>query len=177
MRHRRHLTVAIAAGALAAGMAVWSSAGAPATWAGEPRPAPPAGDALAFMAGCWEQRDGARLIEEHWLAPRGGGLLGMARTTRNDTLLEFEFTRIASRGDTLVFIAQPSGRPPTEFRASRINARAVTFENPASDFPQRVMYRAAGADSLLARIEGTHQGRVHGIDFPYVRVACAGSAR
>lgn len=175
MSSRRRL--ALIAGALVAG------AGAVAARVSDARavasPAPTA--ALAFMAGCWEQRTGARLVEEHWLAPRAGGLLGMARTTRNDTLLEFEFTRIVARGDTLVFIAQPSGRPPTEFRASSVREGAVTFENLANDFPHRVTYRAAGsagsADSLIARIEGTHAGRVHGIDFPFARVACPGGAR
>ena len=51
------------------------------------------------------------------------------------------------------------------------------FENAAHDFPQRVGYRVAGGDSLLAWIEGTRDGQVRRIEFPYRRVACPGAAR
>ena len=36
------------------------------------------------------------------------------------------------------------------------------------------MYRAIGADSLGARIEGVRGGTLRGIDFPMQRVRCAG---
>jgi hypothetical protein len=133
--------------------------------------------ALAWLAGCWAQVSGSRVVEEHWLAPRAGVMLGLGRTVRGDTLREYEFTRIYERGDTLVYAAQPSGQPPAEFRALMPTGRAVTFENAAHDFPQRVIYRAAaGSDSLLARIEGTIGGRARSVDFPYRRVSCTGPA-
>jgi hypothetical protein len=132
---------------------------------------------LAWMAGCWEQHSGTRLVEEHWLAPRAGVMLGLGRTVRGDTLREYEFTRIYARGDTLVYAAQPSGQPAAEFRALPLTERAVTFENLSHDFPQRVIYRAAaGQDSLLASIEGSIGGQTRRVDFPYARVACPGLA-
>jgi hypothetical protein len=151
-------------------LAMHSAAGAQAAG---PRPT----ERLNWLAGCWERRKGPTLVEEHWLAPRAGVLMGMGRTVRGDSLREYEFTRIYERGDTLVYAAQPSGQAPAEFRALPSAERAVTFENPAHDFPQRVIYRAAaGSDSLLARVEGTIGGRVRGNDFNYRRVACAGPA-
>jgi hypothetical protein len=132
------------------------------------------GDAsrLRWLAGCWQQRSGALLIEEQWLAPRAGVLLGLSRTTRGDSLVGYEYMRIFARGDTLRFAAQPSGQPPVEFVARVATAREVVFENTANDFPQRVRYRAVGADSLRARIEGAGGGEVRGLDFPFARVAC-----
>lgn len=47
----------------------------------------------------------------------------------------------------------------------------VTFENPAHDFPRRIIHRRVGADSLVARVEGVRSGRAHGVDFAYRRVA------
>ena len=82
----------------------------------------------------------------------GGNLLGISRTTRGDSLAGFEFMRIHGRGDTLIFAAQPSGQPPADFFATLVGDRDVLFENPAHDFPQRIRYRAVGADSRsLAR--------------------------
>ena len=134
-----------------------------------PHVAPP-----AWLAGCWERRSGNRLVEEQWIAPRGGMMLGMGRTTRGDSVVEFEHTRIYTLGDTLVFAATPSGQRPAEFRAVGPVGDEVRFENPAHDFPQRVIYRRAGTDSLIARVEGTRGGQARGFDFAYRRAACAG---
>ena len=127
---------------------------------------------LAWLAGCWQLRAGPRLTEEQWLAPRGGTMLGVSRTTRGDTLREYEFLRIREAGDTLVYVASPSGQATTEFRASAVTDGLVTFENPAHDFPQRIVYRRVGADSVIARIEGTMRGQARGVDFPFARVRC-----
>lgn len=142
-------------------------------------------DRLGWMAGCWSYRDTrGRLVEEQWSAPRAGVMFGYSRTTRarpdaaGDTLLLFETSRISETPDGgLVFAANPSGQQPDEFRwagnATALDS-AVTFENPAHDFPQRVRYRRgrATADSLIARVEGARGGAVRGIDFPYARARC-----
>lgn len=131
--------------------------------------------ALRWLAGCWESRSDGTIIEEHWLAPAAGILLGVSRTRRGEALVGYEFMRIHSRGDSLVFAANPSGQDPAEFVAPSANDREVVFENLKHDFPQRVRYRAIGADSLAARIEGLREGELRGVDFRYRRVACPGS--
>ncbi len=108
------------------------------------------------------------------MSPRGGVMLGMARTVRGDSLVEWEAMRIEARGDTLVFVAQPWGQGLTEFRSTSVSDDAVVFENPLHDFPQRVIYRHAAGDSLHARIEGVRTGEERGIDFRMSRAECAG---
>lgn len=108
------------------------------------------------------------------MTPRGAVMLGTSRTTRNDSVVEWEQIRIAREGDTIFFHAQPSGQPAASFRLTGMTATSVTFENPAHDFPQRIIYRSPGRDSLIARIEGTANGRARGVDFPYARVRCPG---
>jgi hypothetical protein len=136
-----------------------------------PTPGAPTGE-LRWLAGCWERRSGTLLIEEQWTVPRAGVLLGVSRTTRGDSLIGFEFMRIHSRGDTLIFAAQPSGQAAAEFSGRSPAAGSVVFENAAHDFPQRIHYRATGADSLHARIEGMQQGQLRGVNFPYARASC-----
>lgn len=133
-------------------------------------------DRLGWLAGCWEGTLGSGAsYEEAWLAPRGGTVIGMARMTRAGRTLSFEFMRIGpnEHGD-LVYSAQPSGRPATDFPAIDISVNAATFENPEHDFPQRIRYRFTPPDELLARIEGQRDGQAGGIDFPLRRVTCAG---
>ncbi len=129
----------------------------------------------SWMSGCWEQQSGAVTIEEFWMAPRGGVMLGMGRTSKGDAVVEFEHLRIFLRGDSLVYRAQPSAQPATEFVAPGVEREAITFSNPTHDFPQRVIYRRGGPDSLIARIEGTSSGRTRGIDFGYRRTRCPGA--
>ena len=128
---------------------------------------------VAWIAGCWERSSGNRIVEEQWMRPRGGTMLGMARTVRGDSIVEWEHLRIATEGDTLVYHAIPSRQAPAAFRAISVSADAVTFEDRAHDFPQRVIYRRAGTDSLHARIEGTLRGQQRGIDFRYQRASCS----
>jgi hypothetical protein len=129
-------------------------------------------DRAAFMKGCWERRAGTRLVEEQWMAPRGGMMLGMARTVRGDTLVEYEQVRIFERNGRLVYAAQPSRQAPAEFESTSFESNSIVFANPAHDFPQRISYRSSG-DSLFARVEGTMNGQKRGVDFRYARVVCS----
>lgn len=107
------------------------------------------------------------------MAPAGGLMLGMARTLKNGRVVEFEFMQIRADAEgRLSFIAQPQGRPPTEFRLLRQAENEAVFENAAHDFPQRVLYRHEAVDRLVARIEGLRNGQPRGIDFPMQRMAC-----
>lgn len=129
-------------------------------------------DALAWLQGCWERRTPNLVVQEAWSSPAGGMLHSYARTIRRDTLIEWEFTRIYSRGDTLVYEANPSRQARTEFRAVPPFEPEIVFANPAHDFPQRVIYRRAGRDSLHARIEGERNGQTRTVNYPYKRVPC-----
>jgi hypothetical protein len=62
------------------------------------------------------------------------------------------------------------------FTSASVSESTVIFENPTHDYPQRVGYQRDG-DSLLAWIDGTANGKSRRVDFPYRRVACAGSSK
>jgi hypothetical protein len=129
-------------------------------------------DRLGWLAGCWEARSATRVVEEQWMRPRGGSLLGMSRTVAADSTVAHELMRVVERGGRLVFEAHPSGQAPAEFPAVEAGPERAVFADPAHDFPQRIVYRRAGADSLVARVEGERDGTTRGIDFRYARVAC-----
>ena len=109
------------------------------------------------------------------MAPSGGMLLGMSRTVSGDVARAFELLRIVRQDGVLTYIAQPGGGVATSFAASTVSDSVVVFANPAHDFPQRIMYRKAGSDSLIARIEGDQGGQVRGMDIPMRRGRCEGS--
>ena len=127
---------------------------------------------LSWLAGCWESERGDRRMEEQWMAPRGGTMLGMSRTVAGDAVREFEFLRISEKEGRLVLTARPSGQPEASFTSIEVTSSRVVFENPAHDFPQRIIYRLDADGSLAARIEGTQNGQARGVDFPMRRAKC-----
>jgi hypothetical protein len=129
---------------------------------------------LAWLAGCWVARLGGLEVQEHWLDPQGGELLGVSRTLRGDSVIAFEFLRIHRTTAGLVLAAAPSGQAPAEFGLLASAPGAVEFHNPDHDFPRQIRYRAAGADSLIAEIAGPREGVERRVRFPYARVPCMG---
>jgi hypothetical protein len=132
-------------------------------------------DRLDWMAGCWEfnTRNGAMVISEQWMKPAGGTLIGMSRTVSGGKTVGWEFIRIVTDADGISYIAKPhQSKDETIFKIAKWSATELIFENLAHDFPQRIIYRNAGADSLFARIEGTRSGKLSGMDIPMKRVKC-----
>jgi len=108
---------------------------------------------LQWLAGDW-QTSGRTVSEEHWTRPAGGTMIGMARTLSGDKTVFFEFLRIETRADGIYYVAQPKGRPGTDFKAIELDADHVVFSNPQHDFPKRITYRRHADGSLTARVEG-----------------------
>jgi hypothetical protein len=129
---------------------------------------------LAWLAGCWQRTTPRRVVDEQWMKPSAGLMLGIGRTTNaaGDTLVEYEQTKIEQRGTDLVFTAKPSGQAMDSFTAIDVSDSSVVFENKAHDFPQRVGYRLRADGTLAAFIEGTQDGKTRHVDFPYARVRC-----
>lgn len=114
---------------------------------------------LAWLAGTWVSDDpsGPRTVE-HWMAPEGGTMIGVNRTTHAGQTLFFEYLRIESDAGETVYLASPRGRdPPTRFRAVDAGPSWITFEAPEHDYPQRIEYRREG-DGLRMRISGVEHG-------------------
>jgi hypothetical protein len=128
---------------------------------------------LGWLAGCWEARSSRRLVEEQWMVPRGGLMLGMSRTVRGDTLVEYEVVRMEERGDSLFYVANPVRQSQAQFLATSSTESSVVFENPHHDFPKKISYFRAGPDSVVARVEGELSGKNRVLEFRYARMPCA----
>jgi uncharacterized protein DUF6265 len=125
-------------------------------------PRPPARATIgqvAWMAGTWGGGGGGTTFEERWTPPSGGAMLAVSRTIKGDRMVAFEFLRVVERNGGLVYIAQPEGRPPTDFVATEVAADSATFENPSHDFPKMIKYTKRSDGTLEARIsDGGQKG-------------------
>jgi len=138
-----------------------------------PRPAVRASIAdLAWLPGAWiSQATSAApatpvTIDERWTPAAGGAMLAVSRTVKDGRMVEFEYLRIVERDGGLVYIAQPNGRPPTDFVLTRLDPHSATFENPAHDFPKMIRYSLLPDGRLEARIS---DGGSKGESFVFLR--------
>ena len=132
-------------------------------------------ESFGWMAGCWELNVPQRqmTITEHWMRPSGGTMIGMSRTVRGGKTTGFEFIRIITTDKGIDYVAKPSSnKEETAFSLVKASATEAVFENLAHDFPQRIIYRNQSPDELAARIEGTQNGKLNGMDIPMKRAKC-----
>jgi hypothetical protein len=137
------------------------------------KPVPAASiDRLGWLAGHWRLEKAGRVIDEQWMAPAGGLMLGMARTIAKGQVREYEFVLIREGpGGELFYVAQPSGQKEATFKQQFLTDTEVVFENKEHDFPQKIGYRLQPDGTLVAYIEGPGKdGATKRIEYPYQRV-------
>jgi Domain of unknown function (DUF6265) len=128
---------------------------------------------VAWLRGCWEMSTPDRTVEEQWMVPRGGSMMGMSRTVRDGKLVAYEMVLIREERPALAYEAHPSGQPVATFLSTTISPSQVVFENPSHDFPQQIGYQLK-EDALLAWIAGSQSGKSRRVEFSYKRVTCGG---
>jgi hypothetical protein len=129
---------------------------------------------FAWLAGCWEGRNGSTTFREHWMPEAGGMMMAMARATKESKVVNHEAIRLEldADGSTPVYVPTPSGQKEARFKLTSATDGKFVFENPQHDFPQRIVYQQNLDGSLLARIEGLRHKEPSATDFPMKRTSC-----
>jgi hypothetical protein len=138
---------------------------------------PPIADiqSAAWLAGCWEAASpgGESSVEEQWMAPRAGLMVGMGRTVRDGEARGFEHLTLRVRDGRLVYHAAPSDQAPNDFPARAVEGGRLEFANPAHDFPRKIVYARFDDDFFQAAVFAEVEGAEPAFLVPYRRVRCA----
>lgn len=132
---------------------------------------------LAFMAGCWRgDAGGNQRIEEQWTAADSDVMLATTRYLDNSTgrTRAWEFSRIVADSAGVALIPAPAGTPQGHFRLAPSPAGEARFEDPAHDFPRRIIYRRMDASTLVVRVDGG-EGSGQSAEFRMQSVPCPAS--
>ena len=133
------------------------------------RAAPPD---LSWLSGDWRRCKDGEIVEERWLGPRGGLMIGANLTSSKSGPTSWELLRLVASDDGWTYWASPMGRPPTPFRLAENGPRRAVFANPGHGFPARIAYWREG-DELLARIEGTLRDKPASEEWRFARGTAA----
>ena len=126
---------------------------------------------LSWLSGDWRRCKDGEIVEERWLGPRGGMLIG-ANLTSSKGKASFENLRLAASNETWTYWASPMGRTPVPFRMVETGAQRAVFANPEHGFPARIVYWREG-DELLARIEGTIKDKSAAVEWRFAKGTAA----
>lgn len=130
-------------------------------------------DKLAWLTGCWAREGKEAGTGETWMPPAGGTMLGMSRAVKDGKTSFIEFLQIRTGPEgKLQYVVLMPGQSEVAFTLTKLTDTEAVFENPAHDFPQRIIYRREGKAKLFARIEGPENGKTVGVDFPMRRISC-----
>lgn len=129
---------------------------------------------VSFLTGDWIQSEGGKTVEEHWAGPAGGVMAGSTITYADGDATgagtTIEFMSIVQQDGRAVFVARLGDQPPVAFPLKESDNGYLVFENPAHDFPQRIIYTYGGDDTLDARIEGVIDGKAQSMEWRYTRM-------
>lgn len=129
---------------------------------------------LKWISGCWqmENKDKTSSITEHWTKVGGQSMFGVSRTIKAGKTTDYEYLRIVQDDKGIFYIAKPRANPEeTSFKLVKLAGNEAVFENPAHDFPQRIIYKLDGT-TLAARVEGNNKGKPMGFDLTYSKIGC-----
>ena len=124
--------------------------------------APAAMPMPAFLSGCWIDNSAGQWTEECWTEPKGGQMMGSARTGTGESVGHWEWMRIErDPAGNPVFYASPKGANPAAFPALRATGTEIEWRNASHDYPQRIVYRltTAGIDAEISMADGSKPNR------------------
>ena len=102
-------------------------------------------------------------LEGNLLEGVGGGMSG------TDTVFS-EKIKIEQRGEDIFYSVAVEGNDASVgFKFTGYKNDSIIFENPAHDFPQRVVYYRTSNDKLYACVDGKDTGVYSRIEFSYLK--------
>jgi hypothetical protein len=139
---------------------------------------------LAWLDGCWRGSVNQRDFREQWMPLSGGMLLGVSQMVMGGKTQGYEYLRLETRADGIYYVATPAGAKEDAFKfvgktidtAGDRGDELFTFERPAGEFPQRIVYRRASGGWLYAQVEGKVNGAERQVIYPMRRIDCATGA-
>jgi len=123
---------------------------------------------LSWLAGCWQGTSDGATIEEHWMTPAGGVMLGIGRVVQDGKTVFSEFLKIVETKDGPEYRVLIEGRPEVKFKLKSRSDDEVIFENPKHDSPRTIGYRKQ-KDGLMAWIEGIEDGKPTKTEFRFTK--------
>ena len=132
-------------------------------------------NAYPWLVGCWQAqsaRDGAT-INESWLAPRGGTVMGIGQTYREGKTVAWEAMRMYNEGDAVKLWLRPGLRNELTLTLEAAGDNFAAFSLKEGDSTTKLRYERKSATEMLATFRLEQGDNRRGADFAFAKVECA----
>ncbi len=103
---------------------------------------------------------------EEWKPLNGNVLNGIGGGTSGTDTVFSEKIKIEQRGEDIFYTATVEGNNGSvDFKFTGYKKDSIVFENPAHDFPQRVIYYRQSDNKYYACVDGKNDGEYSRIEF------------
>lgn len=120
---------------------------------------------LYALEGTWCMKTKRGAVCEEWIKLDKNNLQGKGYFIRGDDTLINERVALANTKEGIVYtstVENQNNKTPIAFKMTKAEGNMFVFENSQHDFPKRIVYNLAAADSLHAYIDdGTENKRQH----------------
>ena len=121
---------------------------------------------FAWLAGNWRGIWGPRVVEQTWMPPQAGEMVGVFRVLENDKTLVVELLSLTETPDRIEFHFRHFTPPlvaweqagPTTLKLSSVDSGAAVFVNPAAGQPKRGTLTRIDSDTYISRSEIIPEG-------------------
>lgn len=115
-----------------------------------------------WIVGNWEQKTDKGILTESWQRQNDSVFVGSCYFINESDTLHRETILLEQRADSITYSANVKGQnndKAVPFRLTTANTNSLVFENPAHDYPQKIVYQKSKSNGLLVTISGILHGK------------------
>lgn len=125
---------------------------------------------MSWLVGEWENKMPDGVLTETWTKANDSSYTGKTLFIKDKDTLHSEDIVLTQKGETLLYIPTVKGQndnKPVEFKITESKTEnEFAFENPAHDYPQKIVYKKVSDTNLVATISGKQQGKPTSESYP-----------
>jgi len=117
---------------------------------------------MHWLVGSWEQKLPDGILTETWSKENDSTFKGESYFINLKDTVHFEKIKLHQNVEKLIYSATVVGQnnnKPIDFLMTSAIENTFTFENPAHDYPQKIIYKKVSESSFVATISGKQQGK------------------
>lgn len=123
-----------------------------------------------WMSGKWKGETDRSVLYEEWSAVQNDKMYGKSWEMQGNDTVFSEAITLEQRGDDFYYVANvKENGGPVDFKFTGKHRDSIIFENPAHDFPQRVIYFHDADKGMYACIDGLQNGKYLRTEFRFHR--------
>jgi len=117
---------------------------------------------INWLIGNWENKMPNGTLKEIWIKENDSMFSAKSYYIKEEDTLHNETILLTQKNDVITYSAKIIGEnndKSIDFKLTSMTENNCVFENPSHDYPQKIMYKKASNNNLIATISGIQQGK------------------